>query len=146
MTATIWELLDKKLFWYKKYLSSNEAFLQGLIHAPDVAANEVDLFYGNRESLLKILESVEADIQQFLTAQPFASENESVDRTKIQHFHRERDAILKRIVALDQEIIDRLEKELSSASQQLSRLEKGKKGLAKYKSSSNYSERLNKRV
>lgn len=136
-------LLEEKNYWYRKYLSSNEAFSQALTHAPEVALEELELFYGNRESLLKIIERIDARVQSAIQAEPLIT---STQRTLIQAHIREKDSIIKRIVELDSHIIAKIDALKALGEEKLRLLAKGKKALAKYKSNTNYNEKLDKRV
>lgn len=140
----LYKLLEDKNYWYKKYLSCNEAFLQAMRHAPEIALDELELFYGNRESLLKILEGLDEKIQHELSGSP--AEFDSEARTKIQFFIREKDSILHRVVELDKLIINELETLQAQGAEKMKALLKGKKALANYKSSNKYNEKIDKRV
>lgn len=141
------KLLEDKNYWYKKYLGCNEAFLIALKHAPEVAIDEIELFYGNRESLLKILEDLDQKIQQELSAPQWRkAEINSADRTQIQYLLREKDSIVQRIVELDKELISQIEEIHSQGQEKIKQLTKGKKALANYKSSNKYNAKIDKRV
>jgi hypothetical protein len=142
----LFKLLEDKNYWYQKYLLSNEAYLQALIHAPEVAIEELELFYGNRESLLKILEDLDQRVQETINAQGTHFEPNSADRTVIQRFIREKDSMIKRIVEIDEKILSLMEKIQADGLEKLKLLGKGKKALAKYKSSHNYSDKIDKRI
>lgn len=142
----LFKLLEDKNYWYAKYLNSNEAFLQALTHAPEVAIDELELFYGNRESLLKILEDLDQKIQVLLNESESAFEPNSADRTIIQRFIREKDSMIQRIVEIDEKILHLMEKLKSEGLEKLKLLGKGKKALAKYKTSHNYSDKIDKRI
>ncbi len=141
------KLLEDKNYWYKKYLGCNEAFLVALKHAPEVAIDEIDLFYGNRESLLKILEDLDKKVQEELSRPQWKkTEISSADRTKVQYLLREKDSILQRIVDLDKELISQIEEIYSQGQEKIKQLTKGKKALANYKSSNKYNAKIDKRV
>ncbi len=142
----LFKLLEDKNYWYQKYLLSNEAYLQALIHAPEVAVEELELFYGNRESLLKILEDLDRKVQEQISAQGTTFEPHSADRTVIQRFIREKDSMIHRIVEIDEKILSLMEKLQAEGIEKLKLLGKGKKALAKYKSSHNYSDKIDKRI
>jgi hypothetical protein len=146
--SNLYKLLEDKNYWHKKYLSCNEAFLQALHHAPEIAIDELDLFYGNRESLLKILEGLDEKIQKIVAAPEWNKKYEldSGAKTKIQFFLREKDSILERIILLDKEIILELETLHAQGSEKMRQLLKGKKALANYKSGNKYNEKIDKRV
>lgn len=137
------KLLEDKNYWCRKYLACNEAFIQALKHAPEVAIDELELFYGNRESLLKILEKLDARIEAESARQ---LEITAADRTRVQAQIREKDSIVSRIVALDSEIIQAVEQIRVAGEEKIRLLAKGKKALAKYKSTANYNEKIDKRV
>lgn len=142
----LFKLLEDKNYWYQKYLLSNEAYLQALLHAPEVAIEELELFYGNRESLLKILEDLDQRIQEIINAKGTTIEPNSADRTVIQRFIREKDSMIHRIVEIDEKILNLMEKLQADGLEKLKLLGKGKKALAKYKSSHNYSDKIDKRI
>src|SRR5690606_38968162 len=101
----LFKALEDKNYWYSKYLASNEAFIQALRHAPEVAIDELELFHGNRESLLKILEGLDKKIEELLAQPDWQGEVSSEARTKIQRFIREKDSMIAKIVELDTEIL-----------------------------------------
>ncbi len=142
----LFKLLEDKNYWYAKYLNSNEAFLQALTHAPEVAIDELELFYGNRESLLKILEDLDQKIQIHLNDSQSGVEPNSADRTIIQRYIREKDSMIQRIVEIDEKILQLMEKLKTEGLEKLKLLGKGKKALAKYKTSHNYSDKIDKRI
>lgn len=142
----LFKLLEDKNYWYAKYLNSNEAYLQALTHAPEVAIDELELFYGNRESLLKILEDLDQKIQVHLNDGQSGLEPNSADRTIIQRYIREKDSMIQRIVEIDEKILQLMEKLKSEGLEKLKLLGKGKKALAKYKTSHNYSDKIDKRI
>ncbi len=142
----LYQLLEDKNYWYKKYVYSNEAFLQALTHAPEVALDELDLFYGNRESLLKILENLDTKIHKELDSPQWQKEPTSTELTRIQQYLREKDSFISRIVELDGEILALMEKIRAEGLEKIKQLEKSKKALAKYKSAHNYNDKIDKRV
>ncbi len=143
----IFKLLEDKNYWFKKYLAGNEAYALALEHEPEIATDEIDFFYGNRESLLKIIGSIDKKIQAILGSVAFQNfVPDSEQKTKINYFIREKDSILKRILELDEKIMADLEKIRVEGEEKIRNVHKGKKALAKYKSSNKYNERLNKRV
>lgn len=142
------EILDKlaeKNYWCRKFVATNEAFLSCLKHAPDIALEELDFFYNNRESLLKIIESVDSKIQDCLDRQipGVAEPNFALKTTEI---IQEKNQLVQKILLLDEEIISLLEIEKIKQGERLSALNKGKKALAKYHSGRNYMDKINKRV
>lgn len=143
----LYKLLEDKLYWYKKYLSCNEAYLIAIRHAPEIAIDEIDLFYGNRESLLKILEATDERIQEEMaqSSEKNLSFN-SEQKTKIQYYIREKDSIIERIISLDKEIITELDRVHAEGLGKLASLTKGKKVLSNYKSGSSSNKKLDKRV
>jgi hypothetical protein len=142
----LFKLLEDKNYWYGKYLNSNEAFLQALKHAPEVALDELELFYGNRESLLKILEKLDKKIQVEL-AKPLwqAGVSEEVKK-QVEGYISEKDSLIGKIVGLDTQILDTMEAIRSAGLEKLKLLAKGKKALANYRSSFNYNEKIDKRI
>lgn len=144
----LYKLLEDKNYWYRKYLGCNEAFLIAIKHAPDIALDELDLFYGNRESLLKILENLDEKIQRALTSMEWQGISclDSEARTKVQFYIREKDSILAKVIELDKEIIVTLESLRGQGAEKIKALMKGKKALANYKSSGKYNEKIDKRV
>lgn len=142
----LFKLLDDKNYWFRKYLAANEAFFLALQHAPDVALDELDLFYGNRESLLKIIEDLENKVQKEADKPEWSDSVSTADLTRIQAYIREKDSYIARIVQLDTDIIAIMETLRTEGLEKAKHLAKGKKALANYKSSLNYNERLDKRV
>jgi hypothetical protein len=142
----LFKALEDKNYWYSKYLASNEAFLQALKHAPEVALDELELFHGNRESLLKILENLDQKIQVELAGPEWQGEVSSEARTKIQRFVREKDSLIAKILELDTEILGTMEILRTEGLEKLKLLSKGKKALANYKSSFNYNDKIDKRI
>jgi hypothetical protein len=142
----LYKLLEDKNYWYGKYLSSNQAFVVALKHAPEVALDELELFYGNRESLLKIIEKLDERVQQELATPEWKKMPSSEESTRIQYLIREKDALILKIVELDKEILGTMEILRTEGLEKIKLLAKGKKALAKYKSSLNYNEKIDKRV
>lgn len=142
----LYKLLEDKNYWYQKYLSTNEAFIVALKHAPEAALEELELFYGNRESLLKIIEKLDLKVQEELSQRIWQGEPSSEARTLIQRFIREKDALIVKIVELDKEILGTMELLQAEGLEKIKLLAKGKKALANYKSSLNYNEKIDKRV
>lgn len=142
--STLFKLLEDKLHWYRKYLGCNEAYLMALRHAPDIALDEVELFYGNRESLLKILEDLDRKIQTKINTDK--RESNTDERTKIQYYIREKDSIIERIVELDTAILSLMDSLKEQGAEKIKALSNGKKVLSKYKSSTTKNDKLDKRV
>lgn len=142
----LYKLLEDKNYWYRKYLSSNEAFIMALKHAPEVALDELELFYGNRESLLKILEKLDLKVQEELAKPEWQKNPSNEESTRIQFLIREKDSMIVKIVELDSEILGTMEVLRLEGLEKLKLLGKGKKALAKYKSALNYNEKIDKRV
>lgn len=144
---TLFKLLKDKNYWYSKYLNANEAFLQALLHAPEVALDELELFYGNRESLLKIIENVDQNIQIELEGADWKAKTPtSADKTLIQQYIRDKDSIIKKIVELDGQILVRMEELKLEGMEKIRALSKGKKALSGYRANANNNDKLNKRV
>jgi hypothetical protein len=142
----LYKLLEDKNYWYSKYLAGNEAFLQALRHAPEVALEELELFHGNRDSLLNIIDNLEEKIQQELLEQNWKGDLTTEQTTRIQYFIREKDSMIRRIVELDSEILELMESIRSEGLEKIRLLAKGKKALAKYKSALNYNDKIDKRI
>ncbi len=144
--SDLFKLLQDKNYWYGKYLSSNEAYLQALQHAPEVAIDELELFYGNRESLLKIIERLDESVQAELSSERWKNrEPSSSEKTLLQRYIREKDSMITKIVELDGEILVTMEAIKAQGLEKLKILGKGKRALASYKSS-NRNEKINKRI
>ena len=143
----LFKLLEQKNYWYTKYLSCTSAFQAALSHAPEIALAELELFHGNRDSLLKILESLDEKMETLLSSPEWTKvEFNSEQKTKIQYYIREKDSIVNRIVELDKEVISALDRIRSEGAEKLKVLSKGKKALSKYKSSAKHDEKIDKRV
>jgi hypothetical protein len=143
----LYKHLEDKNYWYKKYLACTEAYLVALRHAPEIALDELELFYGNRESLLKILDSLDVKVdEEVKLAEKHGTEWNTKQHTRIQQYLREKDSIVGRIVELDKELMAEIEALKAKGEEKLKLLAKGKKDLAKYKSSSETNEKLDKRV
>jgi hypothetical protein len=142
----LFKLLEDKNYWFKKYLAANEAFYLALQHEPEVALDELELFYGNRESLLRIIEDLENKVQKEAEGPAWAGEIDSATRTRVHAFIREKDSCISRIVQLDTDIIKRMEDLREAGLEKMRHLAKGKKALAKYRSAKNYNERLDKKI
>lgn len=143
----LYKHLEDKNYWYKKYLACTEAYLVALRHAPEIALDELELFYGNRESLLKILDSLDVKVdEEVKLAEKHGTEWNTKQHTRIQQYLREKDSIVGRIVELDKELMAEIEALKAKGEEKLKLLAKGKKALAKYKSSSETNEKLDKRV
>lgn len=143
----LYKLLEQKNYWYGKYLSCTTAFQVALRHAPEIALAELELFYGNRDSLLKIIESIDQKIDALLATPEWQAHHfTSEQTTKIQKFVQEKDAAVAKIVAIDQEVIAELEQIQKDGHGKIQALLKGKKALAKYKSSPKHNEKIDKRV
>lgn len=143
----LFKFLKDKNYWYSKYLSANEAYLQALFHAPDVALDELDLFYGNRESLLKIIESIDENIQLELEGEEWKVKVPSTgEKTLIQQYIRDKDSIIKKIVELDSKILVRMEELKAEGVEKIRALSKGKKALSGYRANLKDNDKLNKRV
>jgi hypothetical protein len=143
----VYKHLEDKNFWYKKYLSCTEAYLVALRHAPEIALDELELFYGNRESLLKILDSLDKKIEDRVAElEKRGLELNTEQQTKVQQYLREKDSIVARIVALDNELMREIETLKAKGEEKLKLLAKGKRALAKYKSSAETNEKIDKRV
>jgi hypothetical protein len=143
----IYKLLEDKNSWYRKYLACTEAFLSALRHAPEIALDELELFYGNRESLLKILGGLDLKLQECLTeSERMGKELDSAQTTKVQFHLREKDSIIERIIVVDKEVMAEIELLRTQGADKLKLLSKGKKALAKYKSTNNHNEKIDKRV
>ncbi len=146
MTA-MYKLLEDKNYWYRKYLNCTEAFLTALRHAPEIAVDELELFYGNRESLLKILDGLDVKIQEQLSElERMGTQLNSEQSTKIQYLLREKDSIVEKIVLIDKEIMEEIDLLRVKSEAKLKHLSKGKKALAKYKSAHKHNEKIDKRV
>jgi hypothetical protein len=143
----IYKLLEDKNSWYRKYLQCTEAYLSALRHAPEIAIDEIELFYGNRESLLKILGGIDLKIQEALEEHERRnSEFTTEQTTKVQYHLREKDSIIERIIVVDKELMQEIEQIRTQGAEKLKLLSKGKKALANYKSTNNHNEKIDKRV
>jgi len=143
----LYKHLEDKNFWYTKYLACTEAYIQALHHAPDIALGELELFYGNRESLLKILDGLDAKVhEEVKLIEKHGTELSTEQHTKVRHFLREKDGIVNRIIDLDKILMNEIEALKIKSEEKLKLLAKGKRALAKYKSSSGTNERIDKRV
>jgi hypothetical protein len=143
----VFKMLEDKNFWYGKYLACTEAFLAALRHAPGIALEQLELFYGNRESLLKILDDLDKKLEKELAQEEKTlTELSSEQATKFQYYLREKDSIIEKIVLLDKEIMDGIDVLREHGAEKLKRLAKGKKALANYKSASDHNEKIDKRV
>ncbi len=143
----IYKLLEDKVYWFRKYLACTEAFLLALKHAPEIAIGELEFFHGNRESLLKILDSLDVKIQAILAQEERKGTDYTTEQsTKIQYHLREKDSIVEKIVLIDKEVMAEIEVVRVQAEDKLKLLAKGKKALSKYKSTSSHNERIDKRV
>ncbi len=143
------KLLEDKNQWYRKYLACTEAFVAALRHAPEVALDEMELFYGNRESLLKILDSLDTKIQALVEEnERMAPEVSTAQTTKVQFHLREKETIVEKIVLLDKEMMEEIELLRTKGEEKLKLLAKGKRALAKYKSTGNQgqNEKIDERV
>jgi hypothetical protein len=145
--SQLYKHLEDKNFWYGKYLACTEAYLVALRHAPEIALDELEHFYGNRESLLKILEKLDAKIDEEVKhLEKMGIELTTAQQTKAQHLLREKDSIVGRIVEADKELMAEIESLKTKGEEKLKLLAKGKRALAKYKSSNGENEKLDKRV
>jgi hypothetical protein len=143
----IYKALEEKNNWYRKYLACTEAYLVALKHAPEIALDELELFYGNRESLLKILDGLDVKIQGFVAAEErMGRELNTEQATKVQYLLREKDSIVERIVQLDKEMMADIEALKALSEQKLKNLAKGKKALSKYKSGNEKNDKLDTQV
>jgi hypothetical protein len=143
----LYKHLEDKNFWYKKYVLCTEAYLVAIRHAPEIAIDEIELFYGNRESLLKILDSLDVKVQAFVDeSERMGMEFTSEQSTKVNYLLREKDSLVARIVNLDRELMNALDEIRAKGEEKLKLLAKGKKALAKYKSSGKANEKIDKRV
>lgn len=139
--------LENKNYWFRKYLACNESYAAALEHAPELAVDELEFFYGNRESLLKIIEGIDKKIQAQLQAEGTVNNvANSEQRTKINFHIREKESIMRRILELDQIILGRLETMRKDFVEKMQAMNKGKKALAKYKSANKHNEKLDKQV
>lgn len=139
------KLLEQRNYWITKYLRANEAFVTVLMHAPDMAIQELDFFYGNRDSLLKIIGSLDKKIKILVEKiEKSYYLDDSAGKTKINYLLREKDSMIKSVVDLDEKIILGLEALLKENAALLTKVSKGKKALSKYKSSSKYNEKIDK--
>ncbi|MGZ3655995.1 MAG: hypothetical protein ACXVCS_10600, partial [Bdellovibrionota bacterium] len=106
----LYKHLEDKNFWYKKYVACTEAYLVALRHAPEIALDELELFYGNRESLLKILDSLDEKIQSLVAdKERMGLELNSEQATKVQYYLREKDSLVAKIVDLDKELMSEID-------------------------------------
>jgi len=143
----IYKLLEDKNSWYRKYLACTNAFLTALRHAPEIALDELELFYGNRESLLKILAGLDLKIQEQLAfVERQGAEITTEQSTKVQYHLREKDSIVEQIIMVDNELMAEIETLRTQGADKIKLLSKGKKALAKYKSANNHNEKIDKRV
>ncbi|MCO5141887.1 MAG: hypothetical protein M9962_02220 [Oligoflexia bacterium] len=144
---TLLKLLEDKNTWYKKYLQCTEAFHQALMHAPDIAIEEIDLFLRNRDSLLMIIENIDEKIQTLLERDPSTEQNlNSHIITKINSYIREKDSIIKSVLEVDSKVQKEIELIQEKGLKQLSTLNKSKKAISSYKSQDGGREKINKRV
>jgi hypothetical protein len=70
----------------------------------------------------------------------------SEQSTKVNYLLREKDSLVARIVNLDRELMNALDEIRAKGEEKLKLLAKGKKALAKYKSSGRANEKIDKRV
>jgi hypothetical protein len=145
--SALFKLLEDRIFWFRKYLACTEAFLAALKHAPDIALDELEFFHGNRESLLKILDSLEGKIQAIMEQEAHSGPELSSElTTKVQYYLREKESLVASIIRLDREVMAEIDTIRLQGEEKLKLLAKGKKALAKYKSTGSQNERIDKRV
>jgi hypothetical protein len=143
----LYKLLEQRNYWYGKYLNCTSAFQTALKHAPEIALSELDLFYGNRDSLLKILDGIDKKIDELLATPEWQAHTYTSEQTtRIQRFIQEKDSVVEKIVAIDKIVIVELERIQQEGKAKMLTLLKGKKALAKYKSEPKHNERIDKRV
>jgi len=143
----LYKNLESKNFWYKKYLACTEAFLLAVRHAPEIALDELELFYGNRESLLKIMDSIDEKIEAAASSErKNGREFNTAETTKIQFYLREKDSIVQKIIALDKELMTEIEALRAKREEKIKLLAKGNRALAKYRSAGEGSEKIDKRI
>jgi hypothetical protein len=145
--SQVYKYLEDKNGWYRKYLACTEAFLSAVKHAPDIALDELELFYGNRESLLKILDDLDRKIQELVAREEkMGTEFSSEQVTKIRYHLREKDSIIEQIILVDKELMSAIDVLRVQGAEKLKLLSKGKKALSGYKSENNRNEKIDKRV
>lgn len=145
--SQVYKYLEDKNGWYRKYLACTEAFLSAVKHAPEIALDELELFYGNRESLLKILDDLDRKIQELVAhEEKMGTEFSSEQVTKIRYHLREKDSIIEQIILVDKELMGAIEVLRVQGAEKLKLLSKGKKALSGYKSENNRNEKIDKRV
>lgn len=143
----LYKLLEQRNYWYGKYLNCTSAFQTALKHAPEIALQELELFYGNRDSLLKILEGIDTKIDELFAAPEWQVHAYTSEQTaRIQRFIQEKDSVVEKIVAIDKIVILELERIQLDGKAKMQALLKGKKALAKYKSEPKHNEKIDKRV
>ena len=139
------KLLEQRNYWIQKYLKGNEAFATVLAHAPEMAVQELDFFYGNRDSLLKIIGTLDKKIRILVDQiEKLHYFEDTAAKTKINFLLREKESMVKIIVASDEQIISGLEKLLKENAALLKKVAKGKKALSSYKSSSRSNQKIDK--
>lgn len=143
----LYKCLEDKNGWYRKYLACTEAFLSAIRHAPEIALDELELFYGNRESLLKILDALDKKIQELVAREERMGTEFSTEQvTKVRYHLREKDSIIERIILVDKELMQEIDALRIQGAEKLKLLSKGKKALSGYKSENNRNEKIDKRV
>jgi hypothetical protein len=139
------KMLEQRNYWITKYLKANEAFVAILSHAPDMAVQELDFFYGNRESLLKIIGALDKKIRVLVDQiEKRHYFDDTAGKTKINFLLREKDSMVELIVTSDEQIIAGLEKLLKENSALLKKVTRGKKALANYKSNQKSNQKIDK--
>ncbi len=137
--------LEQRNYWISKYLKGNEAFVTVLYHAPEMAVQELDFFYGNRDSLLKIIGTLDKKIRILVDQiEKLHYFEDTAAKTKLNFLLREKDSMVKTIVASDEQIITGLERLLKENATALKKVVRGKKALSSYKSTGKSNQKIDK--
>lgn len=143
----LFRLLEMKNFWFRKFLLLCERYVKALQDDADKAADDIEMFERNRDSLIKIIKGIDGKIKALLARPEY--ENQSLDsdqRTRVNFFMREKDSILNQILKIDREILQTIESLRDQQSAKLQQVSKGKRALSKYKSGAGKQRELDKQV
>lgn len=126
------QYLNEKNHFLEKFYSLNEAQIKKLEAG---FFDELEVFYNQRERLLKILKYIDAEIlKAHKINKSEATEYSDGQKTEIHEYLRTKEAYAKRILEQDLQILGLIDDAKSAIIKELQEIQKTRKALAGYKS------------
>jgi|SRR3989344_4350217 len=143
----LFRLLEMKKHCLMKFIYSCEQFLDLIPENSDKLSERLAFFENNRQSLLNIIKRTDMKIKDFLDKWNLDKLTfSSADKTKINYYIREYDSNIDRIIKLDVDVLNALEKIKGNCEAQIRIVKKAKNAISGYVKHDEVSPKINTQV